>query len=795
MNVSYKWLKQHVDLEGISPEEVANRLTFSGAEVEGISYLAKGTGLVIGEILSCVDHPDSNHLHVLSVDLGKRGGVTQIVCGAPNARKGLKVIVATVGAKLPEVEIKASVIRGVESNGMCCSLLELGVDPKFLSDYQKAGIEELPLDAPVGEEDVLGYLGLDDAVLELSLLPNRPDLYALNNVAREVACLFERELKLDPIDDYPLVPSSFEVGSNAEGCPLFSARVVKGVTTKESPKWLKNVLLAAGIRSINNVVDIGNFVMLLTGQPLNMYDLDKLPKPSLIVRDDLEGEFVAMDGNSYHLIKGDLVVTSDGRPMCLAGIMTADECKVDENTKNIVIEAAYFYGAPIRHTSNRIGLSSDSSLRFCKGINPHQAEYVQRVTTALLKTLCDAQEVGETVLYDVMKHEPKVVLTSDAYINGRLGTSFPKELIVSTLRRDYFKVEEEGERLRVEAPSYRIDVDGQADLSEEIIRILGYDNVVSSLPNVELALNGLTPKQQAERDIRRALCYQGLDEVVTYTLLSKEEERRFHYLDAGEPFVLQNPMSVDREVVRTHILHSLLGVASYNMNRQNKSGAFFEVSDVDSKGVASRHLGIVLYGERPSRVGGDKSPYDFYDVKGLVLSLLDRLGINPNRYRLEPWSLGGEELHPYQTAEIRLGKKLVAYFGTLHPNALKKYGLRSAAVAEIDLDAILDVKVSPIKASVPSRFPSVTRDLALLVPVNVTYEALRRELLRADNLIVNVEAFDLYKGQGLPEGYVSLAVSLTLLNNEKTLSDAEVNLAVKKALDAVAVRLGAKIRQ
>ena len=795
MNVSYRWLSQHVDLNGLTPEEVANKLTFSGAEVEGISYLASGTGLVIGEILTCVNHPDSDHLHVLNVDLGAKCGVTQIVCGAPNARAGLKVIVATVGAKLPQVEIKASVIRGVESNGMCCSLLELGVDPKFLSEYQKAGIEELPLDAPVGEENVLGYLGLDDAILELSLLPNRPDLYALNNVAKEVGCLFQRNVTLDEIKEYPLDKADFEVGSTAPGCPLFSGRVVRGVTTKESPKWLKEILTSSGIRSINNVVDIGNFVMLLTGQPLNMYDLDKLPKKSLIVRDDLQGKFLAMDGNEYELIPGDLVVTSDGQPMCLAGVMTAEACKVDENTKNIVIEAAYFYGAPIRHTSNRIGLSSDSSLRFCKGINPHQAEYVQKMTTALLKLLCDAKSVEETVLYDTMDHALKVVETDVEYLNGRLGTAFSKELIIETLTRDGFAVECQGDKLIVTVPSYRIDVDGPADLSEELIRILGYENVVSVLPRVDLALNGLTPKQVAERDLRRQLCYKGLDEVVTYTLLSKEEEKRFRYLEAGEPFVLQNPMTVEREVVRTHLLHSLLNVASYNANRQNKYGSFFEVSDVDSKGVQGRHLALVLYGDKPARVGAKKAPYDYYDVKGLVIALLDSLGINANRYKLEPWSFGGDELHPYQTAEIRLGKKLVGYFGTLHPSALKRYDLRSAAVAELDLEALLDVKVSPIKASVPSRYPSVSRDLALLVPSNVTYEALRREILRADTLIVNVDAFDLYLGQGLPEGYVSLAVTLTLQNKEKTLSDAEVNAAVKKALDGVAVRLGVRMRQ
>ena len=794
MNVSYNWLKNHVDLEGYTPEQVADKLTFSGAEVEGITRLASGTNLVIGEILTCENHPDSDHLHVLTVDEGPFG-VQQIVCGAPNARKGLKVIVARVGAKLPAVEIKSSCIRGVDSNGMCCSLLELGVDAKFLSEEQKAGIEELPLDAPVGETDVLGYLGLDDAILELSLLPNRPDLYALNNVAREVGCLLERKVTFDEVPEYPAKPSKFVVGSSAEGCPLFSGSVVHDVKTKPSPKWLREVLTSSGIRSINNIVDIGNFVMLLTGQPLNMYDADKLPSPSLDVIDDLEGEFLAMDGQTYRLQKGDLVVASSRKPMCLAGIMTAEACKVDENTRNIVVEAAYFHGASIRRTSNRIGLSSDSSLRFCKGINPHQTDYVQKVVIALLKTLADAGEVEMCETYDRMDHEQKCVKTSLGYINGRLGTSFSEELVIKTLERDNFAVKKQGDELLVTIPSFRIDVDGQADLSEEVIRILGYENVESVLPRVDLALTGLTPKQEAERALRRHLTYLGLDEVVTYTLVSQEESKAFRYLEQGEPYILQNPMTSERDTVRANLLHSLLGVASYNANRQNRAGRFFEVSDIDVKGKAGRHLGIVFYGDSVTRVGEKAEAYDFYDVKGAVMAVLESLRIAENRIKIEPWSFGGEEFHPYQTAEIRMGKQLLGYFGTLHPLALKKYGLKSAAVAELDLDALLEMKVGPIKASIPPRFPSVTRDLALLVPTSVTYETLKREILRSDSLIVKVDAFDLYKGEGVPEGYVSLAVSLTLQNPDKTLSDAEANLAVKKALDAAAVRCGASLRQ
>jgi len=794
MNVSYKWLSQHVDLSGFTPEEVANKLTFAGAEVEGLSRLASGTNLVIGEILSCTNHPDSDHLHVLSVDEGPFG-IHQIVCGAPNARKGLKVIVARTGAKLPQVEIKPSTIRGVESDGMCCSLLELGVDPKFLTDYQKAGIEELPLDAPVGESDVLGYLGLDDTILEVSVLPNRPDLYAWNNIAREVGALLERPVTLEEPKAPKTVSLPVEVGSNAKGCPLFTGRVVHGIENKQAPEFMKRALEAAGIRSISAVVDIGNYAMLLTGQPLNMYDADKLPASSLIVRDDLEGTFLAMDDNEYPIERGDLVVTSNDKPMCLAGVMTAKECMVDENTKNLIVEAAYFFGAPIRHTSNRIGLTSDSSMRYCKGINPHQAEEVQNLVAELLERYCGAKEFGQVASFDEMDHSQKKIAVDEEYINGRLGTSFSKDLIVRTLNRVGFVCKEEGSHWNVLVPSYRIDIDGKADLAEEVIRLLGYENVPSVLPRVDLALTGLTPKQVSERDIRRHLTYLGLDEVVTYTLVSKEEAKKFAYLEKGEPYVLTNPMTVEREVVRTNLLHSLLLVATFNANRQSKSGAFFEVSDIDSKSRKGRHLGIVLYGDKPTRLGQSVASYDFFDMKGIVSSLLESYGLNEMRYRLEPWSLGGKELHPYQTAEIRLGKNLLGYFGVLHPNAAKDYDLKSAVVLELDLDMLLDTKVSPIVATTPPRFPSVTRDLALLVPQGVSYESLRREALRASSIIRAVEAFDLYRGEGVEEGYISLAIRLTLLDEEHTLSEAEVAAATKKALDALSVKFGAKIRQ
>ena len=794
MKVSYRYLASRLDLSSLTPEEVANKLTFAGAEVEEISYLAQGTHLIIGKIISCIPHPDSDHLHILQVDEGK-DGVHQIVCGAPNAREGLKVIVARNGAKLPGGEIKPSVIRGVASDGMCCSLLELGVDAKFLSEAQTKGIEELPDDAPVGEENVLGYLGLDDVVLDLSLLPNRPDLYSYENIVKEVACLFDLKIKPNDFEVPAMSKTTFKVSSDTPKCPLFTGMVVRDIVTKPSPKWMQNILTSAGIRSINNVVDIGNYVMLVTGQPLNMYDLDKLPHPYLTVIDDYEGDFVAMDGKTYHLEKGDLLVSTDRQGMCLAGIMTADCCRVDEQTKNIIVEAACFDGASIRKTSYRLGLSSDSSLRFLKGINPHQAKQVQQMVARLLVDLCDAKVVEEIVEYDTLDHSKKVVDTSLGYINGRLGTSFTLEEVVSTLTRDHFEVDAKGNALRVTVPSYRIDVDGEADLSEEVIRILGYEHVHSILPTVTLALNGLTPKQQIERDIRHYLLARGISQVHTYTLRTQEEAKRFGYLNNDEPYVLSNPMTKEREALRTSLAHSVLDVASFNASRQEKDLAIFEMSDIDSPNHQSRHLCIVLMGEKENQGKLGASSYDFYDLKGYLEGIMAIYGLNENRYRLAPLEDNEHRLHPGISCGVYFGKRLGGYLGALHPNTEKLYGIKHALIMELDLGVIEQNKAGAIKAAIPPKFPSTRRDLALVIPNNVTYETLRKEAQKADVLIKKVEIFDLYEGEHVEAGYKSVALAFTLFDPNKTLKDEEVAAAMAKAQKALEFKFGARLRQ
>lgn len=779
MLVSLKTVSKLVDLEGLTPKQIADGLTFAGVEVEEVYPLASGTNLVVGQILECEPHPDSDHLHILKVDLGNKYGVEQIVCGAPNARKGLKVIVARVGAKLPEIEIKPSKIRGVESFGMCCSLLELGVDHKFLSESQTKGIEELPNSATVGDENVFAILGLDDTVLNLKILANRPDLLSVNNVAREIGAIFNRKVTIDEINSVNEFETEFKVNSLTDKCSQFAIKEIKNIKIHESPLWLKEALMAMGIRSINNIVDIGNYVMLMTGQPLHMYDADKLPKKKLVARSDYQGEFIALDGNSYELIPGDIVISSKQIPQCLGGVMGGKNCEVDPQTTHIVIESASFDGATIRHTSNRLGLASESSSRFVKGTNHFQAEYVLNYASQLIKELCNGTGFSEIKEYQKEEMKNLKISSSVDRINNRLGTSFTAKDIKSVLERLNFKImmNSKGGNFIAVVPNYRLDVTCDADLSEEVIRLLGYENVKSVLPCLDTKVGMLTLKQRRLKEIRYFLLDSGLDECVTYSLVSRKEINKFNLLNNEEHYEILNPLTDDRVCFRTHILNSLLKVCSYNVARQNKDLALFETSHMQSKISRSEHLAICLVGNHFERGIMQKTPYDFYHIKGLVEGIFTLLGIEKSRYRFEKLDSHLEEMHPGKSAKIIFQNQTIGVMGELHPYAIEDYGLgkNSAVVLEINLDPLLDSKVSTIKAEQISKFPTIERDLAFVV----CKEILARDIIKTikktgQGMIKDAQVFDVYTGKGIDENKKSMAVKIYYSSNDHTLVDKEV---------------------
>jgi len=784
MLVSINELKKYVDLANLNGDEIANGLTFAGIEVEEVNKVASGTNLIIGHILECEKHPDSDHLHILKVDLGSKYGIEQIVCGAPNARVGLNVIVARVGAKLPDGEIKPSAIRGVSSNGMCCSLLELGVDSKYLSEKQTSGIEELPNDAPVGEENVLGYLGLDDEVLNLKILANRPDLLSLYNVAKEVGAIFDRKVEIPAYEVKDDFVTELKVGSETWRCSQFSGREINDIKVGPSPKWMQETLMAMGVRSINNIVDIGNYVMLLTGQPLHMYDADKLAKKELIARNDLTCDFVALDEKTYKVIPNDMVITCDGKAMCLGGVMGSLECAVDENSKNIVIESASFDGATIRHTSNRLGLASESSSRFVKGTNHFQYENVLAFASELCFELCGAEKASNIVSYIAEKYVQGVIETSVERINGRLGTSFSEEQIKDVLARLNFELKDEGNnKFKVFVPQYRLDICTDADISEEVIRLLGFENVKSILPTLDTKVGNLTVPQQRLRNIRYFLLSRGVDECVTYSLISKKEFGRFNLLNNEEPYVLLNPITDEHELFRTHILHSLLKVATFNVARQNRDLALFETSRMQSKESTSTNLSIVLVGKDYRRGMMESTPYDFYHMKGLVEGIFKTLGIDSSRYKFDRYVSDKGELHPGKSATVSFQGKVVGVFGELHPDMIAAYdlGKTNCVVLEMNLLSLMEAKITTLRMNPISKFPFVSRDLAFVVKTDVEAKDIIKTIrVCGKGIVRDVNIFDVYQGEHIDSDKKSVAVCIIYGKDDGTLTDKEVSEAEDK---------------
>ncbi|MBR2812857.1 MAG: phenylalanine--tRNA ligase subunit beta, partial [Solobacterium sp.] len=579
MRLSYKWLSEYVDLSGITPQVLAEKMTTAGLEVEGIEPMASATNLIIGEILESVDIPDT-HLHATKVRIGD-DEVTEIVCGAPNCRAGLKVVVALPGAQLPGGTIGARPVRGYPSNGMICALYELGVDKKYLTEYQCSGIEELPADAPVGETKVLEYLGYDDTVLDVSLTPNRADCSAMWNMAKEVGAILHREVKWPDYQNYMNLgeKGDFKVASTTPLCSAFTGKVVNHVKVGPTPKWMVNYLHAAGMNSINNVVDISNFVMLETGQPLHYYNLAKLPAKEITVVDDREMTMTALDGVQFDIQKGDLLITTGGEATGIAGIMGGEESMIDETTEGIFIEAAHFNHVAVRHTSIRLNLITEAAQRFTKGIEPLGMEKAVARSVQLLKEYADADGFEETVFCGTDSYEPVKVTETLTHVNDLLGTAFTMDEVVEALKWLQFDPQVDGDTFVCTIPSYRTDIERPADIDEEIIRLIGFDSLGTTLPQMTPTVGRLTPVQKMRRTVRNVLESFGLHEIVTYTLVNEDYVTN-GVMPLDNPVELAMPMSEARKYVRNNLLNSVLEVVQYNEAHQNPDNGYFEISTV-----------------------------------------------------------------------------------------------------------------------------------------------------------------------------------------------------------------------
>lgn len=795
MRASLNLIKKFVDLDGLTAEEIADRLTFSGLEVEEISRVAEASNLVIGEILECFAHPSSDHLHVLSVDLGEKYGVEQIVCGAPNARKGLKVIVARIGSVLKKagVTISKSTIRGVESNGMCCSLSELGVDKSYLTPAQLEGIEELPTDAPVGEEHVLEYLGLDDIILDINVLANRSDCFAVFSLAKELGALFHRAVHIPEPNRYAERDSDLRISSLSDRCPQFSLKLIEGVKTAPSPKWLSGYLMAHGIRSINNIVDIGNYIMILTGQPIHMYDRDKLVSCDFSVSDTYAGEFTALDDKIYSVSPGDLVVMNGDRAACIAGVMGAKFCAVDEKTRNIIVESANFNGSSVRRTTVRTGLSSDSSARFIKGINPLQDRFVLDLAAQLLTELAGAERIYRTVRKSSVSEAPVSIPCSVSYINRRLGETFSAAEIFDVLEHLGLKIEKKDEdRFTAVVPSHRIDLRCDADISEEIFRFIGLKRIKPKLPEMVTTVGELSREQKRKKEIREHLISRGFNEILTYTLISPEMDRKFVLLNEDAPIRIMNPMTMDHSIVRRGLISSALEVLNYNLAHRNKDLSLFEISDVTTADRRYEELCLVMNGKVPVQGSLALRDCDFYDLSGIFASLMQLLGIDAKRYRVVRLD-DSEYFHPGRSAKILIGKEVAGIMGEIHPNYSADLG--RTYVLELNLSLFLQMKCSPTKMQAIGKFPSVERDYAFVLKKETACEDFIRTIKKeARGMISSVEVFDIYEGEFLPVGFKSLAVTITYSSLEKTLKDSDINPVESALIAQVGKQFGAYLR-
>ncbi|NLJ80264.1 MAG: phenylalanine--tRNA ligase subunit beta [Firmicutes bacterium] len=794
MLISYRWLQEYVSIPW-DPYELADRLTMAGLEVESVQKFAPELPRVyVGQVQKMKSHPEGDNLSVCTVTLGDSEKRT-IICGAPNVAPGQKVAVALPGASLPNgLEIKEAEIRGIVSEGMLCSLAELGLG----DDHE--GILVLPETAAAGTT-LTESLGLDDSILDISIYANRPDCMSMIGIAREVAALTGGEIRL-PSTKYTELDSktgdlTSVVVEDAGKCPRYTAALIRKIQVVPSPLWMQLRLRAAGMRPINSVVDITNYVMLETGQPLHAFDFHKLEEGRIVVRLAKPGEsIVTLDGERRRLSSEMLVICDALDPKCIGGIMGGLDSEVTEETSTILLEAANFAASNIRRTSRALGLSSESSIRFEKGIDPQGTIFASRRAAHLLQTLTGAEVFQGRIDFNAVKSKENVVELKIPLVSKLLGVEIPADEIKEILRGLGFAVGGNGDLLRVVVPSYRGDVKIPADVIEEIVRIWGFERIPSTLPVDSSKRGGQSRRLQVSAIIRDTLKGAGLREAMTYSFGSAETNELL--LRSQELMLkIQNPISEELAAMRLSLLPGLLNAVSLNANRQQRRAALFEIGAVylgtlplTKQPREELRVGITLWGRRnDTNWSLSKDEYDFYDLKGLLELLL------PFADDLE-WSGGkNSSLHPGRQGSIFRQGKEIAYYGELHPAVLRNFKIPGRAYgAEIRLEKILELwERTPQYTSIP-RYPAVERDLAVVVKKDQSVGELSSELHRAGRpLLQEVTVFDVYQGKPIPEDKKGVAFSLRF-QGDRTLVDEEVNQALKKCRKALESRFKAEIR-
>ncbi|MDO4269427.1 MAG: phenylalanine--tRNA ligase subunit beta [Eubacteriales bacterium] len=801
MKLPLSWFSDYTDMAGVTPKEYDAKMTMSGSKVEEVYYLgAEIENVVTGKILSVVDHPDSDHLKICQLDVGKEEPV-QIVTGAPNvteASVGEICPVCLHKSTLPGgVKITKGKLRGVASNGMMCSFQELGLSHGCVPYACENGILFLPAETPVGE-DIKKVLGLDDYVADFEITSNRPDCLSVIGLARESAATFDRPFSVktpevkgmgDSISDY----MSVEV-RDKDLCPRYTARLVRNIKIEPSPAWMRERLHASGVRPINNIVDITNYVMLEYGQPMHAFDYKCLSDGRIVVRRAKNGESIqTLDGQDHVLTDKMLAICDGDKPVAVAGVMGGANSEIEDDTKTVVFESANFHGATVRVTAKALGMRTEASGRFEKGLDPRMTLDAVNRACELVEQLGAGEVVGGVIDVDATDPAPKRLPFEPDKMNALLGLDLPADEQKAYLEKLSFAVEE-GE---VVVPSFRTDIARMCDLAEEVARMYGYDNIPTTLYAGEMVQGEFTPVQQAERTVSLICREAGFDEAMSHSFISPKFYDMIGWAEDDKRRIsttILNPLGEDFSVMRTTVLPSMLDNLAHNHAHRNPSACLFELGTVYLPEICGGKANPdVLPREEKILALGAYGRLSFFQLKGVVEAVCRELNIRDVRFEPEK---ANPSYHPGRCAKVLIGGAEAGVLGTVHPTVCKTYGLSGEVLAaEIRMDALL-AAIDPVRLYHPlPKFPASTRDIAVIVSDETPAASMRDCIEKAaGGILEDVKLFDVYKGKGIPEGKKSVAYSLILRAADRTLTDEECDKAMRAALAALEKDFGAVLR-
>ena len=793
MNLPMSWLNDYMDID-VTPKEYSDKMTMSGSKVEGYESVGDNVqNVVTGKVLTCEDHPDSDHLHVCTVDAGT-GEILQIVCGAPNVKAGVIAPVALVGAVLPDGKIKKGKLRGVESCGMLCSHDELGITEDMLGYEPEYGILLLPDDTPIGK-DIRDIFGMNETVVEFEITSNRPDCFSIIGLARETAATFNKkftipEVKFTENSENIADTISVEV-LDKDKCKRYCARMVKNVKIGPSPSWMQQRLTACGVRPINNIVDITNYVLLEYGQPMHAFDLRDLEDNKIVVRRAADGEVIkTLDEQDRTLTANDLVIADGKRAVAIAGVMGGFNSEVKDDTTTVVFESATFDGASVRLTAQRVGLRTEASSRYEKGLDYNNTVPAVERACQLVEQLGCGEVVGGMI--DVMGNvtDMKTLPFRPDKINAFLGTDIPTEDMVKIF--DMLEIKVDLDKMTVTPPSFRPDLEGEADIAEEVARFYGYDKIPVTLLSGEATCGKKTERQKAQDAIGEVLNAQGMYEIYTYTFVSPSIFDKLNIpqdSDMRNVVKITNPLGEDTSVMRTTTIASMLDILSRNYNYRNPAAKLFEIGKVfipTEEGKLPEEPVKITMGMYGGKV-------DFYDLKGICESMFADLHVEKVKYEAVT---DNPTFHPGRCAKLTAGGKMLGIMGEIHPAVTRKYGIETPVyIAELDFENVFVNINTNIKFKELPKFPAVTRDIAMLVDKTIPVADIEEIIVRASGKnLESVSLFDVYEGEQIPEGKKSVAYSAVYRAADRSLTGEEVQKSFDKVVRSLEHQLGAQLR-